>query len=148
MPGLARSEWYDLTRDMNWTLSYVDPEQAWPQELSNTYGIPAESWWGWDEPYKVTYPEYVHNQVGKDAGVYSVNSVIGRSRMFDELDPGWKSAIIAHYGASPSPSTWRAWGSPGWAALAGRPRGATWPPSAAWTRPGTARSRPTSPTPC
>ena len=24
MPGLARSEWYDLTRDMNWTLSYVD----------------------------------------------------------------------------------------------------------------------------
>ena len=84
MPALARSEWYDLTRDMNWTLSYVDQEQAWPQELSNTYGIPAEGWWGWDEPYKVTYSEYVHNQVGKDAGVYSVNSVIGRSRMFDE----------------------------------------------------------------
>lgn len=40
MPALARSEWYDLTRDMNWTLSYVDQEQAWPQELSNTYGIP------------------------------------------------------------------------------------------------------------
>ena len=99
MPALARSEWYDLTRDMNWTLSYVDQEQAWPQDLSNTYGIPAEGWWGWDEPYKVTYAEYVHNQVGKDAGVYSVNSVIGRSRMFDELDPGWKSAIIAHYGA-------------------------------------------------
>jgi len=99
MPGLARSEWYDLTRDMNWTLSYVDQEDAWPQDLSNTYGIPAESWWVWDEPYKVTYSEYVHNQVGKDAGVYSVNSVIGRSRMFDELDPGWKSAIIAHYGA-------------------------------------------------
>jgi toluene monooxygenase system protein A len=99
MPGLTRSEWYDLTRDMNWTLSYVDQEDAWPQDLSNTYGIPAESWWVWDEPYKVTYSEYVHNQVGKDAGVYSVNSVIGRSRMFDELDPGWKSAIIAHYGA-------------------------------------------------
>lgn len=99
MPGLARSEWYDLTRDMNWTLSYVDQEEAWPQDLSNTYGVPAENWWGWDEPYKLTYTEYVHNQVGKDAGVYSVNSVIGRSRMFDELDPGWKSAIIAHYGA-------------------------------------------------
>src|SRR5216683_7508314 len=99
MPGLARSEWYDLTRDMNWTLSYVDQEEAWPQDLSNTYGIPAESWWGWDEPYKITYTEYVHNQVGKDAGVYSVNSVISRSRMFEELDPGWKSAIIAHYGA-------------------------------------------------
>jgi toluene monooxygenase system protein A len=99
MPGLARSQWYDLTRDMNWTLSYVDQEEAWPQDLSNTYGIPAESWWGWDEPYKITYTEYVHNQVGKDAGVYSVNSVISRSRMFEELDPGWKSAIIARYGA-------------------------------------------------
>ena len=32
MPGLARSEWYDLTRDMNWTLSYVDQEEAWPQD--------------------------------------------------------------------------------------------------------------------
>src|SRR5712664_2567779 len=28
MPGLARSEWYDLTRDMSWTLSYVDQEEA------------------------------------------------------------------------------------------------------------------------
>jgi toluene monooxygenase system protein A len=47
MPGLARSEWYDLTRDMNWTLSYVDQEEAWPSDVSNTYGIPAENWWGW-----------------------------------------------------------------------------------------------------
>src|ERR1700730_2786134 len=84
MPGLARSEWYDLTRDMNWTLSYVDQEEAWPQDLSNTYGIPAENWWGWDEPYKITYTEYVHNQVGKDAGVYSLHSVSGRVRMTAE----------------------------------------------------------------
>ena len=26
MPALARSEWYDLARDMNWKLSYVDDE--------------------------------------------------------------------------------------------------------------------------
>ena len=25
---------------------------------------------GWDEPYKLTYREYVHNQAGKDAGIY------------------------------------------------------------------------------
>jgi toluene monooxygenase system protein A len=67
MPALARSEWYDLTRDMNGSLSYVDQERAWPQTLSNSYGVPTENWWGWDEPYEITYSEYVHNQVGKDA---------------------------------------------------------------------------------
>ncbi|WP_404193686.1 ferritin family protein [Streptomyces tauricus] len=98
MPRLARSEWYDLTRDMNWSLSYVKEEEAWPAELSDGFGLPAEAWWVWDEPYKVTYPEYVHNQYGKDAGVYAVNAVIGRSKVYEQLDPGWKSAIIAHYG--------------------------------------------------
>ncbi|MCF7550851.1 toluene monooxygenase [Pseudonocardia sp. WMMC193] len=84
---------------MNWKTTYVKEEEAWPAELSNPYGVPTEQWWTWDEPYKVTYPEYVHNQYGKDASVYSFNEVVGRSTMFDRLDPGWKSAIIAHYGA-------------------------------------------------
>ncbi|MGH3802191.1 MAG: aromatic/alkene/methane monooxygenase hydroxylase/oxygenase subunit alpha [Pseudonocardiaceae bacterium] len=99
MPRLARSDWYNLARDMNWKVSYVDEEEAWPDEMSTSHGIPMEDWWGWDEPYKVSYREYVHNQVGKDAGVYAVNAVAARSRMFSELDKGWKSAIIAHYGA-------------------------------------------------
>jgi toluene monooxygenase system protein A len=84
---------------MNWSLSAVSQEEAFPQELSNTFGLPHEAFWRWDEPYKITYREYMHNQVGKDAGVYSVNSVVARSGLFDRLDPGWKSAIIAHYGA-------------------------------------------------
>lgn len=28
MPKLARSEWYDLGRDMNWTLKYVSEEEV------------------------------------------------------------------------------------------------------------------------
>lgn len=99
MPRLARSEWYDITRDMNWKLSYVDEEAAWPTDLSNAYQVPQEQWWTWDEPYKVTYPEYMQNQYGKDASVYSFNEVVGRSKMYEQLDPGWKSAILAHYGA-------------------------------------------------
>ncbi len=99
MPRLARSEWYDLTRDMNWTLAYVTEEQAWPKDLSNGYGVSTEQWWTWDEPYKITYPEYVHNQAGKDASVYAINAVVNRSKLFEQLDPGWKSAIVAHYGA-------------------------------------------------
>lgn len=99
MPKLARSEWYDLTRDMNWTISYVPEEEVWPEELSNSYGIPSESWWGWDEPYKLSYTEYVHNQSEKDEAVYAVNSVVSRSNLFENLDPSWKAAIVSHYGA-------------------------------------------------
>jgi len=98
MPGLARSEWYDLTRDMNWTLSYVDQEEAWPGDLSNAYGIPAENWCGWDEPYKITYSEYVHNQVGKDAGVYSVNSVCSEPcKWIFEQNPGRFKGHLSHH---------------------------------------------------
>ncbi|BCT74628.1 hypothetical protein SCMU_04700 [Sinomonas cyclohexanicum] len=99
MPSLERSQWYDLTRDMNWTFSYVDEKDVFPVEMSNSYGVAAQDWWSWDEPYKVTYTEYVHNQYGKDASVYAVNAVVGRSKIFESLDPGWKSAILAHYGA-------------------------------------------------
>ena len=99
MPRRERAQWYDLTRDMNWTPRYVTDEQLFPPQLSNSFGIPTPEWWGWDEPYKVTYPEYVHNQHGKDASVYAVNAVLGRSKVFEQLDPGWKAAILAHYGA-------------------------------------------------
>ncbi len=99
MPALPRSEWYDLTRDMNWDLTYVTEDEAFPPALSNSFGVPAEDWWTWDEPYKIAYTEYVHNQAGKDQGLFSVNNVVSRSSIFENLDPGWKAAILAHYGA-------------------------------------------------
>ncbi|GAA4865069.1 aromatic/alkene/methane monooxygenase hydroxylase/oxygenase subunit alpha [Pseudonocardia benzenivorans] len=99
MPKLNRSEWYDLTRDMNWTFRYVEEEQVFPEALSNGRGIPAEEWWRWDEPYKISYREYVHNQSEKDESAYSINAAIGRSNHFENLDAGWKSGILAHYGA-------------------------------------------------
>ena len=82
MPALPRSEWYDLTRDMNWDLTYVTEDQAFPPVLSNSFGVPAEDWWVWDEPYKIAYSEYVHNQAGKDQGLFSVNNVTSRSSIF------------------------------------------------------------------
>lgn len=103
MPKLKRSDYYDLTRDMNWKLKYVEEEEALPEELSGSGDIPAEEWWKWDEPYKLTYREYMHNQADKDTATYSVKSAISRSDLFDEVDPGWKSAIIAHYGAITNP---------------------------------------------
>lgn len=100
MPKLGRSEWYDLTRDMNWDFKYVKYEEVFPPEAAGDYNaVPKEEWYTWDEPYKVTYREYVSNQSDKDASIYSVKAALGRSRLFERLDPGWKSAIKAHFGA-------------------------------------------------
>ena len=88
MPRLPRSEWYDLTRDMNWDLSYVTEERGLPEPTVQQLRRPDRDWWTWDEPYKITYPEYVHNQAGKDAGVYSVNNVVNRSEHLRQPRPG------------------------------------------------------------
>ncbi len=40
MPQLPRSDWYDLTRDMNWNFTYVAEEQVYPEDLSHSLGIP------------------------------------------------------------------------------------------------------------
>lgn len=103
MPRLERSQWYDLCRDMNWSFKYATEGEVFPEALSEGHGIPAAAWWDWDEPYKISYREYVHNQAKKEAGVYSVRSAIARSKLFENLDPGWKAAIVAHYGAIAMP---------------------------------------------
>ena len=103
MPKLERSQWYDLYRDMNWNFKYVTEAEVFPDVLAQSHSIPAAAWWNWDEPYKISYREYVHNQAAKDAEVYSVRSAIARSRLFEHLDLGWKSTLISHYGTSAIP---------------------------------------------
>lgn len=77
--------------------------EVFPEALSQSQGIPAAAWRDWDEPSKISYREFVRNQAKKDADVYSVRSAIARSRLFENLDPGWRAAIIAHYGAIAMP---------------------------------------------
>lgn len=79
MPQLARQDWYDLARDMNWRLRYVTDQEAFPPDLAGPTDIPTETWWTWDEPYKVSYGEYVRNQAEKDTSVYGVKSAMARS---------------------------------------------------------------------
>jgi toluene monooxygenase system protein A len=109
---------------MNWDLRYVPYEEAFPRDLSgDDTGFEAEDWWAWDEPYKLTYREYMHNQASKDASVYSVKNAVARSHLFDQLDAGWRSAIIAHYGAIAVPE---------YAASFGEARMARFGRAAAW----------------
>src|SRR6266851_633294 len=99
MTRMAREEWYDIARDLDWELSYVDYEAVFPEWMSGQGKIPREAWATWDEPYKVTYPEYVATQREKETGAYSVKAVLQKSRVFDQLDEGWKSVAKEHFGA-------------------------------------------------
>lgn len=102
MAKLTRDQWYDLARRLDWQLSYVSEDEAFPEAMTGgRQGVPTEEWWTWDEPYKITYRDYVKNQHEKDAAAYAVQAAVRRSQMYDQLDEGWHSALKAHYGAIP-----------------------------------------------
>ena len=96
---LERSEWYNIARDTNWTPSYVAQEALFPPEMGDPYGIPTEEWETFDEPYKVSYREYVNIQREKDSAAYSVKAALARSKFYDQADEGWASVLKLHYGA-------------------------------------------------
>jgi len=99
MSLMKREDWYNLTRSTNWTPKYVSEDELFPEEMSGGRGIPMEKWDTYDEPYKVTFSEYVETQREKDAGIYSVKAALSRSKFMDDVDPGWESTMQAHYGA-------------------------------------------------
>ncbi len=99
MARLERHEWYDIARSTNWTPSYVQDHELFPDVMTGAQGVPMAEWENYDEPYKTSYPEYVRVQREKDAGAYSVKAALERSRMFEEADPGWLSILKSHYGA-------------------------------------------------
>ena len=70
MPLLERSEWYDIARDTNWTPAYASVQEIFPDEMSDNFGLTLDQWTAYDEPFKVTYREYVRVQSKKDAGAY------------------------------------------------------------------------------
>ncbi len=78
MGSLERSDWYELGRTTSWTPKYVTREELFPDEMSDPYGIPPEEWETFDEPYKVSYRQYVKIQREKDAAAYSVKAALSR----------------------------------------------------------------------
>ena len=99
MTVLNRLDWYNIARDTNWTPTYVSDKDLFPEELTCAFGLPAEAFEEYDEPYKTTYPEYVKVQREKDAGAYSVKAALERSKMYENASPGWLSVLKLHFGA-------------------------------------------------
>ncbi|MBB6444152.1 YHS domain-containing protein [Bacillus benzoevorans] len=99
MALLAREEWYGVAQKLNWTFSYVKHEEVFPKAMTGESKVPMEAWEDWDEPYKMTYREYVETQRDKDGGAYAVKSALSKAKITQQLGPGWNSILKAHYGA-------------------------------------------------
>jgi len=100
MAMLDRSEWYDIARSTNWTPRFITEDQLFPPEQSDPFGIPMSEWETYDEPYKVSYREYVGVQREKDAGAYSVKAALVRSKYYETIDDGYLSVLKFNYAAS------------------------------------------------
>ncbi|HVM64508.1 MAG TPA: toluene monooxygenase, partial [Acidimicrobiales bacterium] len=96
---LAREEWLDLARKVDWTYRYVDEREVFPVEVSGHPWLAQSAWSGWSEPYRTTYREYVANQRAKDDAVMGVRSVLSKDRLLGALDPGWLQLVKYHNGA-------------------------------------------------
>lgn len=100
MTRMQREEWQDIVRDVDWAFAYADDEAVFPEWQSGTGSVPREAWKDWEEGYKITYPEYVAVQREKETSVFAVKAALQRSKVFDDLDEGWKSTAKAHFGAT------------------------------------------------
>ncbi|HKS99629.1 MAG TPA: toluene monooxygenase [Rugosimonospora sp.] len=97
---LTRDDWYEVSRDVGWELSYVDHEAAFPPEWTGAAGIPAGAWQAWEEPFRVSYRDYVRVQREKELGVKAVSDALERGGGYDRLDPGHVAASQLHMGTT------------------------------------------------
>jgi len=100
MALLNRDDWYDIARDVDWTLSYVDHDEAFPEEWVGAKGIPLEAWDEWDEPFRVSYREYVMVQREKEASVSAIREAMVRAKIYKHLDAGHQASSQLHMGTT------------------------------------------------
>jgi toluene monooxygenase system protein A len=93
---LNRDDWYETSRDLDWTLSYVQPDAAFPATWSGVEDIPADAWQAWEEPFRV----YVRIQREKETGVKAVSTALARSGSYEKLDPAHVAASHLHMGTT------------------------------------------------
>jgi hypothetical protein len=97
---LDRDDWYDVSHDLEWSLSYVDQGDAFPVVWTGSHNIPHEAWRVWEEPYRVSYRDYVAVQREKEAGVVGVRDALRRAGIYEKLDPSFAAVSHLHMGAT------------------------------------------------
>lgn len=98
---LTADEWQDLARKLDWELSYVAEQDAFPPAMSGRPWLTGSAWADWDEPYRTTYSDYVATQRDKEAAVAAVRDAVGRIDDYEKLDRAWLSAVKLHAATLP-----------------------------------------------
>ena len=120
---LRRDEWLSFTRELDWQLSYVREEDAFPELLSGTPWLPASGWRNWEEPFRTSFTEYVHTQHEKNAALHAVRDAFGRADDMRKLPQPWLNAVKLHAATLPLAE---------FAAVVGHLRGARFGRHSAW----------------
>ena len=97
---LTRDDWYETSRDLDWTFTAVDRDEAFPTSWSGAAGVPEDAWQGWEEPFRVSYRDYVRIQREKEAGVKAVSNALVRAGTYEKLDPAHVAASHLHMGTT------------------------------------------------
>ncbi len=98
---LKRSDWLDAARKLDWTYSYVDEREVFPEAISGAPWLPHEAWSSWNEPFKTTFAEYVAQQSLKTADVAAAFAIVEQSEYVKTLPPAWVSAVKLHVALLP-----------------------------------------------
>ena len=93
---LKRQEWLDLARKLDWTYSYVQEQDVFPEAMSGRPWLEHAAWQAWDEPYRTTFAEYVTGQHEKEGAIAAVRDAVGKVADFGRHDRGWLSALKLH----------------------------------------------------
>ena len=96
-----REDWLELARKLEWTLSYVDEQRAFPSSMAGAPWLPTEVWAAFEEPFKTTYAEYVRGQHAKEESVRAVREVLATNEDFLALDPAWRSCFALYAATLP-----------------------------------------------
>jgi toluene monooxygenase system protein A len=98
---LRRQDWLDLARKLDWSYSYVQEQNVFPEAISGHPWLEHAAWKDWDEPYRTTFAEYVSGQHEKEGAIRAVREAIGKVTDFDRHDRGWLSALKLHAATLP-----------------------------------------------
>src|SRR4029077_3445017 len=120
---LKRGQWLEAARKLDWELSYVREEDAFPEVMSGRPWLPQREWKEWDEPYRTSYAEYVKTQAKKEADLRAVHEVVGTAHDLKKLPASWVSALKLHAATLPLAE---------FAAVVGNLRGARFGRNSAW----------------
>jgi toluene monooxygenase system protein A len=93
---LKRQEWLNLARKLDWSYSYVQERDVFPEQVSGRPWLPHAAWKDWDEPYRTTFAEYVAGQHEKEAAIDAVREAVGSVADFRRHDRAWLSALKLH----------------------------------------------------